>query len=342
MRRFPSLDGLRAVAILAVLLGHLTGTRSFPASLSPILNGPYVDLAALGVRVFFVLSGFLITALLLTEYERSDTIRLGRFYQRRALRIVPAYLVFLGVVVALAAWGAIAVPANDLWRALTYTINYDTHRAWPVGHLWSLAVEEQFYLVWPVTLLWAGRRRAVWIAAAVVALVPVIRVLDATTGHLLLIGTSFETTADALATGCLLALCRERWMTHDWYVRAIRSRWLVPALLLAGLAVSLRYRPGLLIGETLVNAAILVALEHVVRWPEGYAGRLLNHPLAVWLGGISYALYLWQQLFLNRTSAATTASFPLNVALAVGCAVVSTYLIERPFRRAPAHGVVTV
>ncbi len=331
-RRIPSLDGLRALSITAVLLGHLTGTVGFPRWVKPIVDGEHFDLANLGVRVFFVISGFLITGLLIKELERTDRISLSRFYLRRTLRIFPAYFALLGVLAALDAWGVITIPSVDFVHALTYTMNYDAHRVWQVGHLWSLAVEEQFYLLWPAAVvLAASRRNAARIAIAVVCLVPLIRVVEATFGDLTLIGTTFETTSDAIATGCLLALLRDALMLRPWYARAVGSRWIAPAILVAGLLISIRYRPGLLIGESLINVAIALGIDRCVRRPDGAAGRLLNTRPLVYVGTLSYSLYLWQQLFLNRTSAATVNRFPLNVALAAGAAMLSFYVVEQPF-----------
>jgi len=327
-RRIPSLDGLRALSIAAVLLGHLTGTLGFPSAVTPIVNGRgTLPFAHTGVRVFFVISGFLITGLLLHETERTGTIDVPRFYLRRTLRIFPAYIALLVVLVLLDATGVVQIPTRDFWHAWTYTMNYDGQRVWDVGHLWSLAVEEQFYLVWPAVVLLAGSRRsALRIALGVIVVAPIIRVIEASTTALPSIDTSF----DAIAAGCVLALSRDTLMTHAWYRRAVASRWIALVLIVAGLVASIRYRPGLLIGETLMNVGIALAVDRCVRRPTGRFGRLLNARPVVWIGTLSYSLYLWQQPFINRTSHATVATFPLNIALAVLCGLVSYYAIERP------------
>ena len=139
MQRIPSLDGLRAISITLVILSHLVKWKH----ISLEVLGSY---GALGVHVFFVLSGYLITNLLLHEYERSSTISLRDFYIRRAYRIFPAAFVFLVVVIILY-WQQIR------WyhaaAALLYVANMDMARPWIFGHLWSLSIEEQFYLLWP-------------------------------------------------------------------------------------------------------------------------------------------------------------------------------------------------
>jgi len=137
-------------------------------------------------------------------------------------------------------------------------MNYDGQRVWDVGHLWSLAVEEQFYLVWPAVVLLAGSRRsALRIALGVIVVAPIIRVIEASTTALPSIDTSF----DAIAAGCVLALSRDTLMTHAWYRRAVASRWIALVLIVAGLVASIRYRPGLLIGETLMNVGIALAVD---------------------------------------------------------------------------------
>ena len=337
--RIPSLDGLRAISISAVLLGHMSGTRNFPVSLNQLVHNPAVDVANLGVRVFFVISGFLITGLLIKEEHASGTISLKRFYIRRTLRIFPAYFAFLAVVALLDARHVIAVPGSDFVHALTYTMNYAPDRTWYVGHLWSLAVEEQFYLLWPFVFLITGTRHAWRVALAVVCLVPFIRLTESMMWPETreLIGTSFETTADALAVGCLLALSREWLFARAWYRTAMTSRWIAPAMLVAGLALSVRYRPAILLGQTIVNVAIAIGIDRCVRLPGGAFGRLLNLRAMVFAGTLSYSLYLWQQCFLNRSSTATLAAFPLNILGAIAAALLCYYLVEKPALRLRAR-----
>ena len=140
-RVIPILDGLRAVSIAFVLFGHLAQTRNF------LQINPNLTLAEFGVRVFFVISGYLITSILLAELSRKGSISLSRFYFRRTMRLFPAAYVFVGVMAILATYGIVHLERWDVAFALTYTTDFNNSRAWSVGHLWSLAVEEQFYLV---------------------------------------------------------------------------------------------------------------------------------------------------------------------------------------------------
>jgi len=141
-----------------VLYGHAVGTRGFP------IHHRSLGLAESGVRIFFIISGFLITKLLLYELESTGRISLKAFYRRRILRIFPAFYSYWLVMLLLNVSGLLVIPGKDLAYAATYTINYVLHRPWHLGHLWSLAVEEQFYALWPLTLVLLGRRRAFWVA----------------------------------------------------------------------------------------------------------------------------------------------------------------------------------
>jgi hypothetical protein len=133
----PSLDGLRAISIALVLIGHLDGTHKIGR-----LPGIHVfgDLAHFGVIVFFVISGFLITSLLIREYEHTGRVSLKLFYLRRALRIFPAAFAYIGVISLLSALGAIVVTRSNLLFAATYLVNYLVHPAWYIGHLWRIPV----------------------------------------------------------------------------------------------------------------------------------------------------------------------------------------------------------
>jgi peptidoglycan/LPS O-acetylase OafA/YrhL len=330
--RIPSLDGLRAISIVMVLLGHLAGTRGFPVSAAV---GNQFNTAELGVHVFFVISGFLITRLLLEEFARKQRIDLGFFYLRRTLRIFPPYYTFIFVMVLAQAAGLIALAPHDALRALTYTTNYDEGRSWYVGHTWSLSVEEQFYLLWPAVLVLARTRRAVLIAAATVLAAPLVRVALWELWRLP-IGTRFETVADAIAVGCVLAGTRD-WL-HRWpaYMRMLGSPFfaLVPLLAMAANMTHDHPLVYFAVSFAVVNVCVVLCIDWAVTFADGAIGRVLNARPLVFVGVMSYSLYLWQQPFLNRASSAVVASFPLNIALAVACALVSYYVVERPSLKA--------
>ncbi len=263
-RRIPSLDGLRAISIAAVLLGHLAGSNNFPTVIGDVVRGNgFVDVAYFGVSVFFVISGFLITGILMKESQRPGGIGLRRFYLRRTMRIFPAYYAFVFVVVVMTAAGIFSVTSNDIGHALTYTTNYDPNRSWEIGHLWSLSVEEQFYLLWPVALILLGLRNAKAAAIVVVLAVPFVRALEY---HFVpqwedIVGNTFETTADAIALGCLLALTLDQLVKQAWFRRIINAPWMIVALLAVALLLS-RWGPSrLLLSISLTNVAIALAVS---------------------------------------------------------------------------------
>src|ERR1051326_4168606 len=135
----PGLDGLRGLSIALVFAGHLGGGRGFlPAD----VMRHFGDLANLGVRVFFVISGFLITGLLIRETEAKGRISLGEFYYRRTFRILPAFYTFLAAAAIAQALGVISLKSGALVHAATFTTHYHHDRAWWLGHIWSLSVEE--------------------------------------------------------------------------------------------------------------------------------------------------------------------------------------------------------
>ncbi|HEY0991631.1 MAG TPA: acyltransferase [Kofleriaceae bacterium] len=328
--RIPTLDGIRAIAIVFVLCAHSLGTGILPMTSRAHVFGD------IGVRTFFVLSGFLITTLLLRERARFGAISLRGFYLRRALRIFPAFYTFLAVVIVLRAAGLATASDRDLVFAGTYTMNFHADRAWHVGHLWSLSVEEQFYLAWPLTLIALGARRGLLVAIAAIAVAPAVRLATWYGWPELraLADQMFPCVFDALATGCVLAIARESLEASPRYRRLLDARWfwVVPLACLASRAVT---RPWLDLGVTmtLANVGIALAIHRCVARPHGAVATVLEHPLAVRVGVLSYSLYLWQQLFLDRHAHAWFTVFPVNVVLAFAAATLSYRLIEAPCLR---------
>jgi peptidoglycan/LPS O-acetylase OafA/YrhL len=332
-RRLPSLDGFRAISIALVVCAHATGTNTFGIRYS---HWRLAALGALGVNIFFVVSGYLITHLLLQESDSNGKISLKDFYVRRALRICPAFYAFLVVMAIAAQAGLIATTRSDFLSALTYTMNCRATASWYVGHLWSLSVEAQFYLVWPLVLVFLGRRHAIRALVVLLVALPLIRaaILQFLPTHENLLFVVFREGFDALAVGCLFA-CLGRWLdVRPRYLRFLQS----PAVLVAPTCVIVTQLLGpdnlllsVSIGQAVKNGAIALCLERCVRYPQGVVGHVLNSRVFVFLGVLSYSLYLWQQPFLNRMSSSLLTSLPQNVALSVLAASSSYYLIERPF-----------
>lgn len=333
--RIPSLDGLRAASIALVLFGHLTGTRNFPVTdVSTLI----ASVAHLGVRVFFVISGYLITGLLIREHERTGRISLAQFYIRRVFRIFPAYFAALALCAIAMRLGWITMPGKDLVHALTYTSNYDPDKVWYIGHTWSLSVEEQFYLLWPLMILILGVAGGARAAVGFVIVSPILRIAlwHSFPGIHDNFGQRFEIVGDALATGCALAYLRGPLWKLSAYRRFLSSRWIacVPLLVAATLILGAHPRLDYAVGYTIANVGIAVIIDWCVRNPAGYIGRVLNARLVAYIGVLSYSIYIWQQPFLNRGSASLLASFPINIIAAAAAALLSFYLIEQPMLRA--------
>jgi peptidoglycan/LPS O-acetylase OafA/YrhL len=332
--RIPSLDGLRAVSITFVIIAHLT-TR--PGVFIPFdYAGRWLMiLGGLGVRVFFVISGFLITSLLLTELGRRGTIHLPKFYFRRGLRIFVPYYACVAMLIVLQLPGLVSLTPGDILHAVTYTMNYYPERSWDVGHAWSLSVEEQFYILWPAALLLLGRLRGLWLAAAFLVLAPISRISYFYFLPELVpdeVAYRFETVSDALATGCLLAGLSNWLGRQGAYRRFISSRLFIvmPLVVLCGATLEPRLRLYYLLGISLENVGIAACIAWCVANFRSRIGRLLNSRPLVMLGLMSYSVYLWQQPFTNYSSNSPIARFPLNVLLLAAATVASFYLVERP------------
>jgi peptidoglycan/LPS O-acetylase OafA/YrhL len=333
--KLPSLDGLRGIAIALVVIGHLHATPGFPELGLEHLLGDY---GMLGVRVFFVISGFLITTLLMRELAQHGSISLKAFYARRALRILPAAMAFLAAV-GIASWlGWIDVGLGEWLAALTYTMNYVAVPSWEIGHLWSLSVEEQFYLLWPLVLARFGVRRAAVVALAFFLLAAPLRVamrvfIDDTALEDLPV---FPAVADGIAIGCLFAIGREWLLARRWYLAATAPGWLLLQVPLVFVIHHASEAWGWvdLLAYPLLLLQVAMIVEASTRWdPRRRAARLLNAAPLAWLGSISYSLYLWQQPFLHHRLQAVHTTFPLNLVLAFGMALLSYHLLERPLLR---------
>ena len=332
--RIPSLDGIRAISILIVIAGHSSDS----------LNAPrFVDyfghVGNYGVRCFFVISGYLITTLLLKEWKKTGGISLRGFYARRMLRIFPAAFTYIGII-AVCYWSHLLVLKHwDLVNAVTYTINYRINPAHWFRHLWSLSVEEQFYLLWPCLLWLTGRRVAERAALGCVFVAPVIRLAMVAYFHAsdAALTKHFEAVADTLAIGCLLAMYYDRLGEMAWYRKFQSSGlfWFVSLASMLGGNLLFLIKPVFfyVIGQSLANLGTVLCIDWAIRNSDKGLAVLLNTRPMIYVGMISYSLYLYQNAFLNPDWNSWFSRLPQNYLFIVIAALLSYYCVENPFQR---------
>jgi peptidoglycan/LPS O-acetylase OafA/YrhL len=343
--RLPSLDGWRAVSIILVLGNHCQFSVGFPKSLRSVVT--WIFDGNLGVRFFFVISGFLITHLLLQEYNGTGSINLRNFYIRRALRILPVYFVFLFVVFILQFFTSWYQPTITWIGNLTFTTNFFPTSG-QTTHLWSLAVEEQFYLLWPLVLALIGakgkNRTAFYILVASLIVAPICRLISCTHGlprilHPFFQDFSFLCNFDSLAVGCLTAMLLAR---PDLRIATV-LKMLRRESIVVGLGLILT--PYILcrssfggtflvsLGNTCQAFGFAILLLQSILSPELF--KPLNWPVIKKLGILSYSIYIWQQLFLCNPqnfgfSRFWFMSFPGAILTAISVAILSYYGLEKP------------
>ena len=313
MKRIPSLDGLRAISISLVVVGHWSELQYHSYVAGAFAN--------LGVRIFFIISGYLITSLLLNEHAKTSTIGLREFYMRRAYRILPAAIVFM-LAVFMIFWHQLRW--YHMMAAALYLANFDFAHPWYLGHLWSLSVEEQFYFLWPGVLKrWHEHRVAILVG--VISFAPVYRVTCHVLGLHGRADETFPAVADILAFGCLLAIFAGRIPPIS---KRLAAMMLLPVVLVPVYLGRLQYHMTpvlLLVLLPIMHLSIAGLILHVVR--RRYV--VLNIQPVAWLGKISYSLYLWQQLFVFGDHAKPW--YFIFFALALASA--SYYLVEQPMLR---------
>jgi peptidoglycan/LPS O-acetylase OafA/YrhL len=338
-RHMPSLNGLRAASIALVLAGHYI-SQWVPGA--PSISGQ------LGVTVFFVISGFLITRLLIAEFERRGSIGVGRFYARRAVRLFPVLFAF---VVVIAGSGFLldesALPASIC--AALYVTNYcdsfspqifEGYGAYLLG-TWSLSVEEQFYLLAAPAVAFFLRqsKQTLYLALAVALVAPLlVRLLYSGLGYdVRMIMFNTETRLDSLAFGMLLSVASAHRAGRRVLGKMIGtnglllSAALLGATLLAKATHSLEWPPT----HSLLGATLALLVLNVLFNPQlNLFASILNWPVSDWVGRLSYSLYLWHFCAMMIVDQSTlTGWFKVIVAtiIAFTLSILSYYTIERYF-----------
>lgn len=333
--RISALDGLRAVAILLVVVSHVRRLTLHPSHGVSVI-ALYVGNGNLGVEAFFVLSGFLITTLLLKEFDKRGSIDVGQFYVRRIRRILPAFYVWIAALCALAAFGVIRVTASDFLGTALFVGDYfpgSLSQSWWTGNSWTLSIEEWFYIFFPALVMTLGYRKVIVPLVAIIVIEPVLRIYEYV-HQISPIAITYQTHTrfDTIAYGCLLAIfLRERpvraWFASRWADGAAVVAFAIVAIVIPTLDAKLTSVFKFLIGFPVDGVGVSIVIAYLVERPLCVPARALSYRPVVWLGTISYSLYLWQQPFL-----ATTNPLPLSLRLAgaLACAVLSYYIVERP------------
>jgi peptidoglycan/LPS O-acetylase OafA/YrhL len=333
--RIPSLDGLRAVAILLVIYSHVMDTDGFP-SFVRLPGSLSRHLGVFGVQVFFAISGFLITTLILRETERNGRLDLKQFYIDRALKIFPPFLAVLTVLALMASCGLVHLTWLDWATASSFTTNFVPRPNAAVTHFWSLSIEEHFYLVWPLLLASCSVLRNWRIALGCVTFCLVYRCILAGAFpeyHLLAIRWTFGR-VDGIVFGCLAALAARDAVWRQRLDQITSSRPLLALVMLALVATfvasELSWRWSIAITFTIESICLTLILWAVVRRPEAVIGSILNAKWLQAIGVASYSLYLWQQLFVFRDKTTFWRTFPQNLLFAFLAGFLGYLLVERP------------
>lgn len=342
--RIPSLDGLRAVAILMVLLAH--GAYSFNGIVRLILD--YIGNSTLGVQIFFVLSGYLIYSLSVREIEKTGQFNWRLFYLRRGLRILPLFYAYIGVLIVLVYFNKLYLRPIHVLSAATFSMNY--RHVWDsftgasdyfvIGHYWTLALEEQFYLAWPILmLLFLRKLQFLKVMVIIVISAPIIRtfvylLFPDSRGQIIMM---FHTGFDSIAAGVLLGELHKNQQTRGWIETFVNRRHNVVAcmlfIFLVSPAIALKFGGAysLPIGKSLELVCVCFVISASIWKRDSLLFKILNWAPLVYIGVLSYSLYVWNNLFLYSEGVWVVNVFPFNFFAVLIFAVASHFLIERPF-----------
>jgi peptidoglycan/LPS O-acetylase OafA/YrhL len=320
-KRIPGLDGLRGAAIVLTIWLHLS-FGGFAGVHFPLGVG------RVGVCLFFALSGFLITNILLAK-----PYTFKNFFWRRSLRIFPAFYAYLAFMVLLTVLGFYRLQWLSILAAGTYTINWaNVSRGWPLMHTWSLSVEEQFYVIWPLALLLIGRRWAPAVLAGFLAAWPVQKFIrkgvwgDESIGHAL-----ERATYDSIVWGCLFAFLSANSGSRLRGLCCRRAAIYFPLFVLASQTWMAQSWP-LFPFAPMRNLALAWIIFWVTENSQSWLVQMLQFKPLVWLGTRSYSLYLWH-MPLCDSRLANMINWPTAVLLSLAAAELSYRLIEQPVLR---------
>jgi peptidoglycan/LPS O-acetylase OafA/YrhL len=337
-RTIPSLDGLRALSIIIVILSHGSWYFGHGFEYSRFFNFVIGD-GTHGVAVFFVISGYLITTLLLREIRKTGTVSLKRFYFRRTMRIFPPFYVYMAVMGIF--WAIHWIPEHwpSFLAAATYTwCYYPNAHGYYIHHTWSLSIEEQFYLLWPLSvLIFYRRQKLITVSVLMILGMPILRLLIYFVAPFLR-GTEYfmiHGWADTIMVGCLLALLKNQPRWEAWH-RIYINGWTAAVMAITAflfnpwLRTVLPRKPAgvfvLGISPTVTALCIGGILIYVVENTDTIAAKILNNNVIRHIGVVSYSLYLWQEPFMAHQ----LHLLPYGFLFALAAAELSFWIVERP------------
>jgi len=341
IHRIPSLDGIRGLSILMVVFGH--AFRSY---------FHLIDIANLGVRIFFIISAYLIVTILKNNIINGK-FSLKKFYFKRIMRTFPAFYFYIFCIYILLSWLDI-FDLSQFWRAPVYLENYHSRSLWEsqqwfVGHSWSLAVEEQFYILVSLLFFMVNKnkitlKRANFIFLLLFFISPLLRASfflfdfypDVMIGS---IHRSFETVVDSIAIGGIMALTPFKIIQKNKIVNYFKNKTFIMFLLVLGIqflnSVFVREIFGLkvrfiynLFGLSIINISLaIIIFNSISRYNSSIFKKALNTKTLSYIGLLSYSIYLWQQVWLYEWN----IPLALKFTGIIFSALISYYLIEKPF-----------
>lgn len=335
--RIDGLDGLRGISILLVVIGHVATTPSVLSTPTRVFIG---HIGAFGVDIFFIISGFLITTLLLREENEKKTLDIKGFYRRRVFRILPAVFFYLGFVWFMTYVGHVNASPKDFIPPLLFYRNLMSHGPIEMGHFWTLSIEEQFYLFWPAVLLFVSKpNKRILMAVAIIICSPIWLHFNLVWSNgTNLNGWRTDLRLAPLITGCFLALLRQH---KDYAVylerRIFQEGWIgvVVCVLLMGSFWNPLFPAGQFnfVMPTLRSLAVVYLINYLAVNKGRGLDFAINSRVLVFFGSISYSLYLWNQFFCFHPTLTWYRVFPVNVLLAIGAAFTSYRFVEQPMLR---------
>lgn len=366
--KIPSLDGLRAISILLVLFDH--GAPSLPDYISESYLYLIFSNSALGVRIFFVISGYLITRLLLNEIDKHGDMSLKRFYVKRVLRIFPVFYLYVLVIILLQVfvgdvfyWRDIAIAGLFLWNMHALITggsrpqgggtadgmrNPHADGWYLMGHFWTLAMEEQFYLIWPFVMKKVKNRKTlIKICLWIVLLMPIIRIVVYMTVPTVRgqINNMLFTAGDSIMLGCMVALLEKSKYWDKLFKFLTDNKVVLLSVLYIFILDPMLHQQfkgsyELVVGISLTNIGIVSLIIWSIN-KQSLWHSFLNIRAVATVGVLSYSIYIWQQLFmfvqvkwmyLNIGDTKFYLNkFPQNIILVIIVSCISYYLYEKQF-----------